>query len=261
MIKKLIFWSVIIGGVLFVVNSVRPGSIHTAWKRAQAKFERNITPEFELARIRDQIAQLTPDMHRNIARVAEEMVKVESLERQVNELQAKLQTNKDELALMTEAIEKGATRVSIGSQEYRVTKVKDKLRTCKNQENELNRLQKILEAKKAGVESLRQQLAEMKQQKQELEVMAAQYDAQLKELALQQTRSKMKLDDSRLAEIKAAFEQLREKIDVERKTADLADQFNLGTLNEKKVESNKDVVDEAREYLGAPKEKAEAAKK
>jgi len=261
MIKKLIFWSVIIGGVLFVVNSVRPGSIHTAWKRAQAKFERNITPEFELARIRDQIAQLTPDMHRNIARVAEEMVKVESLERQVAELQAKLEQNKDDLAVLTGAIEKGTTRVVLNGREIRVTQVKEKLRSCKNQESELTRLQRILDAKKAGVESLRQQLAEMKQQKQELEVMAAQYDAQLKELALQQTRSRMKLDDSRLAEIKAAFEALREKIEVERKTADLAEQFNAGSLNEKKAESNKDVVDEAREYLGTPKEKAEAAKK
>src|SRR5438067_1856809 len=82
------------------------------------------------------------------------------------------------------------------------------------------------EAKKAGAESLRQQLATMKQQKQELEVMAAEYEAKLKELAFQQTRSKMKLDDSRLAQIKQDFEKLREKIEVERKTADLADQFN-----------------------------------
>ena len=261
MIKKLIFWLVIIGGVLFVVNSVRPGSIHTAWKRAQAKFERNITPEFELARIRDQIAQLTPDMHRNIARVAEEMVKVESLERQVAELQAKLEQNKDDLAVLTGAIEKGTTRVVLNGREIRVTQVKEKLRTCKNQESELTRLQRILDAKKAGVESLRQQLAEMKQQKQELEVMAAQYDAQLKELALQQTRSRMKLDDSRLAEIKQSFEKLRERINVERTKTTLAEEFKTNTLTapEKKTESNKDVVDEAREYLGT-KDKADAVK-
>jgi chromosome segregation ATPase len=258
MIKKLIFWSVIVGGALFLVNSVRPGSIHTAWKRAQAKFERKISPEFELARLRDQIAQLTPDMHHNIARVAEEMVKVESLERRVGDLQARLNQNKDDLALLTKAVEDGQVRVSIHGREISVNQVRAKLRTCKTLQGELDRAKRVLEAKKAGVDSARQQLAEMKKQKEELEVMAAEYDAQLKTLALEQTRSKMKLDDSRLAEIKASFEQLRERIEVERRTAQLADQFNTGTLNEKKPETNKDVVDEAREYLG---DKAEAAKK
>lgn len=259
MIKKLIFWTVVIGGALFVINSVRPGSIHTAWKRAQAKFERNITPEFELARIRDQIAQLTPDMHQNIARVAEEMVKVESLERRVADLQARLDQNKDDLAALTNAVEKGTTtRVVLNGREISVTQVRDKLRTCKNLEGELNRAKKVLEARKAGVESLRQQLATMKEQKQQLEVLAAEYDAKLKELALQQTRSRLKLDDSRLAEIKASMERLREKIEVERKTADIAEQFNSDTLTEKKPESSKDVVDEAHEFLGT---RPDAAKK
>jgi hypothetical protein len=138
-------------------------------------------------------------------------------------------------------------------------KVKDTLRTCKNLEGELVRNRKVLEAKRIGVDAARQQLVEMRQQKEQLEVMAAEYEAQLKTLALAQTHSRIKLDDSRLAEIKASMERLRERIDAERKTAQLAEEFNSGTLTEKKAEANKNVVDEAREYL-APKEKAEAAK-
>ena len=46
-------------------------------------------------------------MHKNISRIAEEMVAVETLDRRVNDLQAKLDTNKDELALMTNAVENG----------------------------------------------------------------------------------------------------------------------------------------------------------
>ena len=75
---------------------------------SRPSFERSIDPDFELARIRDEIAKLTPDMHKNISRIAEEMVAVESLERRVNDLQAKLDTAKDELALLTNAVEKGS---------------------------------------------------------------------------------------------------------------------------------------------------------
>jgi len=261
MIKKLIFWSLIVGGVLIAVNSIRPGSINTVWKRVHAKIERNISPEFELERIRDQIAQLTPDMNRNISRLAEEMVKVESLGTKIQELEVRLDAEKNTLAQLTQAMGEGRTRVSINHREVPVTMVKDKLRTCQNLERELVNSKKIYEAKKAGVDSARQQLFEMKQQKEQLEVLAAQYEAELKTLALERTRVKVKLDDSRLADIKASFERLRERIEVERRTAELADHFKDDTLIEKKPESSKDVLDEAREYLGSDKSKIDATKK
>ncbi len=261
MFKKLIFWSLVVGGGLLLVNGVWRGSVHTAIKRAQARFERNVSPEFELARIRDQIAELTPDMHKNITRIAEEIVQVQSLERRVGDLQARLDTAKNELAHLTTSLEQGVIPVSSTGRKYTPADIKDRLRTCKNLERELANVKKVYEAKKEGVEAAKQQLATMKEQKQELEVMAAQYEAQLKTLALEQTRAKIKLDDSRLAEIKQSFERLREKIDVQRQTAELAQQFNDGSLNEKKSETTKDAVEEAREYLGGERAKGNEAKK
>lgn len=262
MIKKLVF---LVGGTvaaLAIVNSVWSGSVRTAWKRAQSKIERSISPEFELARIRDQIAQLTPDMHRNIARIAEEMVQVESLERRVNDLTVKLDRSKDELSAMTQAIEHGTKLVSLGGRELTPAQIKDKLRTCKNVERELTNTHKILEAKRAGVDTARQQLVEMRAQKDQLEVMAAEFEAQWKTLQLEQTRSKLKLDDSRLAEIKGSFEKLRERIDVERRKAELAGQFSNDTIViEKKTESAQSVVDEVKEYFGSKSEKTDSARK
>jgi len=261
MIKKAIFWSLMVGGVLVAVNSIRPGSINTAWKRVHAKIERKISPEFELARIRDQIAQLTPDMNQNISRIAEEVVKVKSLEAKADDLHAKLDGAKDTLALMTKAIDDGQTRVVINNREIPITKVRDQLRNCQLLERELNNTKKIYEAKRSGLDSARQQLAEMKRQKDELEVMAANYEAELKTLALEQTRSKIQLDDSRLAEIKQSFEQLRERIDIERQKQVLAEEFKNDTLGERKPAAAKDVLDEAREYLGNGSSKIDATKK
>jgi chromosome segregation ATPase len=259
LIKKAVFGLAIAAGGLFLLNSVWSGSVSTAWKRAQAKLERKIDPDFELARIRDEIAKLTPDMHNNISRIAGEMVAVETLERKVANLQAKLDTSKDELAVMTNAVEKGTTRVVLYGREVPLTNVKDKLRTCRNLEKELANNKKVLEAKKQGVDAARQQLVEMREQKEQLEVMAAEYEASLKTLALEKGRTKIKLDDSRLAQIKESMEKLRERIDAERKTAQLAEEFNTGKpFNEKKAESTKDVIDDAKEYL-APK--SEAAQK
>jgi hypothetical protein len=102
----------------------------------------------------------------------------------------------------------------------------------------------------------------MRAQKDQLEVMAAEYEAQWKTLQLEQTRSKLKLDDSRLAEIKGSFEKLRERIDVERRKAELAGQFSNDTIIvEKKAESAQSIVDEVKEYFGTKTEKTDAAKK
>jgi len=261
MVKKVIVWSLLATGVVFVANHVRPGAIHTAWKRVHTKIEAKISPDFELARIRDQIAQLTPDMGRNIQRIAEESVQVEALERKLGDLQARLTQNKEELAKFTDAIGNGVTKVSLNGRDVPVTAIRGKLTTCYNLERELKNVSKIYEAKRSGVDAARQQLMEMKRQKEELEIMAAEYDAELRTLALEETRAKVQLDDSRLAEIKQSFEQLRQRIDVARKTADLAEQFKGDTFTERKPAQTKDAADEAREYLGADRSKIDATKK
>jgi hypothetical protein len=56
------------------------------------------------------------------------------------------------------------------------------------------------------------------------------------------------------------MEKLRERIDAERKTAQLAEEFNTGTMSDKKPETDKGVVDEAKDYL-APKTPTTAASK
>src|SRR5947209_9485768 len=162
-VKKVVLVGALAAGGLFVLNHAWSGSVNTAWKRASATFHRNIDPDFELARIRDEIAKLTPDMHKNIPRIAEEMVAVETLDRRVNDLQARLDSNKDDLAALTKAVENGNTRVSVNGRELAVTQVKEKLRTCKALDRELTNNKKILDAKKAGVDAARQQLVEMRQ--------------------------------------------------------------------------------------------------
>ena len=59
-------------------------------------------------------------------------------------------------------------------------RVKECLRNCKNLDKEVASARKVLEAKKAGLDAARQQLAEMRQQKEQLEVLVAEYEAQLR---------------------------------------------------------------------------------
>src|SRR5439155_23440467 len=106
MIKKLLFWSALAVGGLVLVNTVKPGAVSTWGKRIHAKLEKNLSPEFELARIKDQIQELTPDMHKNIAKIAEEIVKVEALQAKVDTMQTNLDEQKLVLTEMTASLER-----------------------------------------------------------------------------------------------------------------------------------------------------------
>jgi chromosome segregation ATPase len=258
MIKKLVLLSVgAVAAVALVSTVVGRGSVHTMFKKAHNAIEAQVSPEFELERIRDQIAQLGPDMHKNISRIAEQMVAVEALERDVQTCQVNLDKRKTSLLAMTNALETGDTqRVKFyGGASDLKRRLERELKTYKTCDKELAGKQKILEAKKQELDTARAQLSEIKEQKAQLESLVAQYEAELATLRLEQTRSKFKLDDSRLGDIKGAFENLRQKIDVERKKIELSGQYfpeATFTGPTKEEPSSKDIASEVRATLGEP---------
>jgi len=98
----------------------KPRSARCDWHGLEARpfqDQAKISPDFELARIRDQIAELTPDMNNNLHRLATEMVAVETLELKVTDLQARLDQNKSDLAVIMNGIDKGVTRVVLNGRE------------------------------------------------------------------------------------------------------------------------------------------------
>jgi chromosome segregation ATPase len=262
MIKKLLFWSALAVGGLVLVNTVKPGAISTWGKRFHVKFEKSFSPEFELARIKDQIKELTPDMHKNIARIAEEMVQVEHLQVRVNDMQVKLNDQKEVIEVMTSALEKGES-LKISGRRATPTQIKDKLRKYKDAEKSYEIAKKTLEARKEALDSARQQLVEIRNQKEALQLQATEFETELAALKLAQTKTKdVFCNDDRLSEIKEAFQQLRQRVEAERKKVELAGEF-FGTgsttvKEEKALDTAEDVINEVRATFA---EKADAAKK
>ena len=262
MIKKLLFWSALAVGGLVLVNTVKPGAISTWGKRIHAKIENKFSPEFELARIKDQIKELTPDMHKNITRIAEEMVQVEHLQVRVNDMQSKLNEQKEVIQVMTSTLEKGEF-MKINGRTVTPTQIDQRLRKYKDAEKSYEVAKKTLDARKEALESARQQLYEIRNQKEALQLQATEFETELAALKLAQTKSKFALtNDDRLSEIKEAFEQLRQRVEAERKKVELAGEFfgtnGVSVKDEKALVTAEDVINEVRTTFA---EKADAAKK
>ena len=257
--KKIVLLGLGAAGALAMTNAVWSGSVSTAWRKARTSIEQTISPEFELERIRDQISRLTPDMNKNIEIIAEATVEVASLNRKIELVRAELDKRQTELLTLTEKIESGVKVVSWhgGNPKDKLARDMKSFKAC---EKDLATKQRLVEAKREAMESARRQLTTINESRQELEVMAAQYEAELANLREVQDRSKLVLNDSRLSEIRESFEKLRQRIDAEKVKAELAGQFTTAPAGEPVVEAtHQDVVQEVRDYFNKPRESAKRA--
>lgn len=263
MIKKL-GWTVVgLVGLLILLNNTKLGSFaSTAWNKARATANRQVPVEFEIDRIRNQIGQLMPDMKKNLSLIAEEMVAVDNLKEDITQTRAKLDQKKQSLLATTEQLEKGISFVSYSGRSMPREKVQDlvakDLAAYKRCEAELKSREQLLEAKEHALDAARQQLAEMREQKRELEVQVAQLEAEMKTVRLAQSRCKVQIDDSRLAEIKSSLAELRNRLKVEKTAAELQGEFANDIVPvEKQVRPAGDVIKEVRSYFGNDRVAAE----
>ena len=155
--KKLVVLGLGAAGALAMTNAVWSGSVSTMWHKAKHAVERNISPEFELERIRHEITKLTPDMNHNIEIIAEATVEVGSLQRKIDFVRGELDKRQGEIMALTEKIESGVKLVSMSGGNAKEKLARD-LKSYKACEKDLATKQKLLEAKKESLESARRQL-------------------------------------------------------------------------------------------------------
>jgi chromosome segregation ATPase len=257
MIKKLLFWSALAVGGLVLVNTVKPGAVTTWGKRLHAKIEKKLSPEFELARIKDQIRELTPDMYKNITKIAEEMVAVEAQRNKVADMDGRLAKQKGEIQALTAAMERGDKTFVFAGTNLTPTKVRSMLKSYTEGEKALETAKKTLAAREQKLESARQQLVEIKKQKEALEQYVVQFEAEIEALKLEQTRGKFAVDDTRLSEIKDSLEKLRQRVEAKRKEVELTGEFfgNAPKATEKTDVTAEDVIAEVKEKFGEKTDK------
>jgi peptidoglycan hydrolase CwlO-like protein len=258
MCKKIGIAAVVVAVVLFLLNSTMLGSYTgTAWSKIHGSFKRQVPLEFEIERIKHEIAQLVPDMKKNLGAVAEEMVAIDNLKEEIRVTRERLATEKENIMTMTKDLESGVQVISYHGKDYSSNRIREKLardfsayQAC---EADVKTKENLLEAKERGLEAAREQLATIRTQKQELETQVAQLEAELKAVRLAQTRNKFHFDDSRLAHCKAILADIRNRLKVEKTQEELAGQFanDPAIAVEHKVKSTPELSRDIKAYFQA----------
>jgi hypothetical protein len=254
MFKKLFIVGLAVAGGLFILRSAHLGGYaRSAWHKAQACAKEQMGLEFQLDAIRSDAAQLIPDMHRQIEGIAAETIAVQNLRKDITETRVNLDKQKERIRVMRNDLNSDVQKVVYNGRSYSKERVREKLASelasGKRCEQELKAREALLEARERNLDLEQDKLANMRTQKDQLEVQIAQLETDIKTFQLTQTKSRFQIDDSRLAHIKSALRDVRNQLDVAKKTHELVNNFE-GEFSVEKTPTATDISREVDEFLG-----------
>lgn len=265
MFRKLGIAAVAVVGGLMVLNWAGLSSYSaTAFQNIRTHLKKQVPLEFEIQRVRHEIAQLTPDMKTHCRKIAEEMVSVDNLREEIVSTRKSLDERKATVRTMAHDLDNGVRTVVYDGREHNTkwlgARVARDLAACKRMEKELTNKEARLEVKEKALDAARERLATVRTQKEELELLADQMDTELKQVRLAQSQCKFTFDDSRLGRIKETLQEIRNRLNVEVKAAELEGQFSgEATPAVKDGKPLSEVSREVREYLGGATEDGKVA--
>jgi chromosome segregation ATPase len=256
MLKKLLIAVVAVAVGLTVVKSTKLGSLmRVKWNDATAWCNKQIPVETEITRLRDEISRLGNDSKTHYSVIAEEMVKLDNLKREISEGESKLAQQKKKVTALRDALNEGGNKlVVLGEEKYPRVRVEKQLsrdfdlyKTC---EGQLAAKRKLLESRQECLAKAREQLAAMQDTRRDLEVELSRLEAEYNTLKVAQTKSKFSLDDSELSKIKAGVAALRDRIAEQQKIAALQAEFGDGPIPAGDTVKTKDLLKQIDEHFG-----------
>jgi hypothetical protein len=228
----------------------------TAWTKVVDGAEKEVPLEFEIERLKHETSQLAPDMRKHLSVIAEEMVAVENLKKDISQERLAQADRKRTILAMKDDLKSGTERIVYDGRSYSNRRVADKLTQDLSAfdrcEKEIVNKEKLLDAREKSLDAAREQLAVMKSKKQELEIKLAELEAKVKTLRLAQSQSKVQLDDSRLAHINASIQEIENRLKVDENRLSLENEYMTDPIPvEKKEKSSEQLIKEVEHRFGS----------
>jgi len=231
MLKKLLIAAAaVLVGLAVVTSPTWVGSLlRTKVGNATVWMKHQVAPETQIEMLRNDLARLDPELKKHFSDLAQEMVTVDSLRKDVSTLEARLAEKKKTILTYKEDLASGKEFVVYGDNRYPRERVKRELARefdgYKAAEENLKAKRELLGQKEEGLSAAREQLKAMQVARETLTSEVARLEAEIKKVRVAQTRSRFQLDDSSLSRIKVGIEELRKRVDVEKKKLELEAEY------------------------------------
>jgi len=225
MCRKLLFWGG--GGLLAVAlisGTAAKSYVKTVANDVNVALHDAVPVEFEIERAKNMVADLKPEIRKNMHVIAKEEVQVQRLENQIRKIEETLGKSETDMIRLRNDLADGGSVFVYAGREYDREHVRRDLAarfaSHKTKADTLENLKKILAARTQGLEAARMKLDEMVTAKKQLTVDVENLEAQLRMVELAETTSEYQFDDSHLGRVRELIEDVQTRLDVSRKLAE-----------------------------------------
>lgn len=246
--------------LLFGRNALSYMRTSGAWVKETVK--NSVPVDFEIDRARKMVADLVPDIRKNMHVIAKEEVEVERLNKQITESEAKLEKDRGDLVRMKNDVSSNKEVFQYAGRTYTQAQVKtdlaNRFERFKTTDATLASLKEIHAAREKSLAAARQKLEGMLAAKRKLEADVENLEARLKMVEVAQTTSEVNFDDSNLGRCKDLVTDLRTRLDVAEKMVH-SDSTYTGEIPLDEA-APKNIVEQVTEYLTPGSSKVAEAK-
>jgi hypothetical protein len=219
MLKKLVATAavVVVGGFLLCGRNLS-SYVRTGWADATDAVRAAVPVDFEIRRARGMLADLAPEVRKNMLAIAEEEVGLERLDQEIARHESRQNKDREELARMKNDLATGKAKFRYAGREYTAEAVKADLgrrfvRLTTNDETVAN-LRKMHAARTQSLAAARDKLNGMLAAKRQLELEVEQLDSRQKLVEAAGASSKLCLDDGSLSRTRQLIQDVQARLTV-----------------------------------------------
>lgn len=221
------------GGIYLVHHTSVPNYVRTAFHKARETAKGATPIQFEIDVAKDQIAQLEPEIHRNMETLARAEVDVEHLNREIETVRTNLQGEKGKMLSLREKLETGDLRLASNAN-IRLTREEVTADLAARMDHYtfvsdiLKQKEETLKSRQSAVEAARLKLQQMNAQKRALAAQVEKIQARLQQIEATEQENEFHFDDSALARAKSTVADLEKRLEVKTRVAEMEGHFSGG---------------------------------
>jgi hypothetical protein len=265
MCKKLcIAVGAVIVGLLVITFTGIGTLMQVKWNETRNWMDRQVPPETQLKQLRVEIDKIDQDIQKNIKKVSAQEVEKDRLEANLAKLKDDQAALRVEITAMSKALDSNETPVVYNGRKMDklllASKLESKVADFERNKTEIKTREQLLVAKRQTLDLAHQRLREMKDQKEELRVLAAKLEARIEDVKLKQTTEgcPVSLDDSQVAKCRALADKLDRQLSEAEKEQEMLDRYGYNKATTRPSHDEKttdDVLKAAKKALQDDDEK------
>jgi chromosome segregation ATPase len=253
LVKKGVLGAAVGAGLLALLfGTAAPSYVKTAFHRVRHQAHDAVPIQFEIDRARQQVAELEPELHKNIEAIARAEVDIEVLDREIAGTQSNLDREGKALVALRQHLASGDVKLT-GGVSYTTEEVKAemarRLDLYHSVKDVLAEKNKTLDLRKKALIAAREQNSRMKTAKLALMTQIEGIETRLRQIEATQASNEFHFDDSALAKAKQSVAELGKRVEVMARVTEQEGRYSGGGLPVM-LEPGRDIVKEVDAEFG-----------